>query len=72
LLEAKHSSEIENIITTSDKLFQHAQQDSQADPATKEALRYRTALYDGFMRLKELTKKTAMIRDRRVIFCILL
>ena len=25
LLEAKHSSEIENIITTSDKLFQHAQ-----------------------------------------------
>ncbi len=45
---------------------------SQADPATKEALRYRTALYDGFMRLKELTKKTAMIRDRRVIFCILL
>ncbi|GAC19143.1 hypothetical protein GARC_2176 [Paraglaciecola arctica BSs20135] len=53
LLEAKDSSEIENIITTSDKLFQHAQEDSQADPATKEALRYRTALYDGFIRLKQ-------------------
>jgi hypothetical protein len=52
--------------------FHHAQQDSQADPATKEALRYRTALYDGFMRLKELITKTAMMVDRRVIFCILL
>ncbi|WP_409308424.1 protein adenylyltransferase Fic [Pectobacterium sp. B1J-3] len=48
LLEAKDSSEIENIVTTSDKLFQFSQEDSQADPATKEALRYRTALYDGF------------------------
>ena len=54
LLEAKDSSEIKNIITTSNKLFQHAQEDSQADPATKEALRYRTALYEGFMRLEEL------------------
>jgi Fic family protein len=53
LLEAKDSSEIENILTTSDKLFQHAQEDSQADPATKEALRYRTALYQGFVQLKQ-------------------
>ena len=53
LLEAKDSSEIENIITTSDKLFQHAQDDSQADTATKEALRYRTALYEGFTQLKQ-------------------
>lgn len=53
LLEAKDSSEIENIITTSDKLFQHAQEDSQADPATKKALRYRTALYEGFTQLKQ-------------------
>ncbi|GLR71550.1 protein adenylyltransferase Fic [Agaribacter marinus] len=52
LLEAKDSSEIENIITTSDKLFQHAQEDSQADAVTKEALRYRTALYEGFTQLK--------------------
>ncbi|MDT0594669.1 protein adenylyltransferase Fic [Glaciecola petra] len=51
ILEAKDSSEIENILTTSDKLFRHAQEDSQADPATKEALRYRTALNEGFTRL---------------------
>ncbi len=48
LLEARDSSEIENIVTTTDKLFQHADDDSQADPATKEALRYRTALHQGF------------------------
>lgn len=48
LLEAKDSSEIENIVTTTDKLFQHAQgNEEQADHATKEALRYRTALYQG-------------------------
>ncbi|RLU00090.1 MAG: Fic family protein [Ketobacter sp.] len=48
LLEAKASSEIENIVTTTDKLFQYAAEDSQADAATKEALRYRTALKEGF------------------------
>ena len=52
LLEAKDSSEIENIVTTADRLFQYAQSyDSAADPATKEALRYRTALYAGFQSL---------------------
>lgn len=51
LLEAKDSSEIENIVTTSDRLFQYAQEAASADPATKEALRYRTALYNGFMEL---------------------
>lgn len=52
LLEAQSSSEIENIVTTTDKLFQYAQEDSQADPMTKEALRYRTALRQGFDGLK--------------------
>ncbi|MBA3996446.1 MAG: addiction module protein [Candidatus Accumulibacter sp.] len=51
LLEARDSSEIENIVTSTDKLFQFAHRDSQADPATKEALRYRTALYRGFRSL---------------------
>lgn len=51
LLEAKDSSEIENIVTTTDKLFQHAQSDGQADAATKEALRYRSALQSGFLSL---------------------
>jgi Fic family protein len=53
LLEARDSSEIENIVTTADKLFQHAQISGRsADPATKEALNYRKALYDGFQSLR--------------------
>lgn len=52
LLEAKDSSEIENIVTTTDKLFQFAEEESLADAATKEALRYRTALFDGYQSLK--------------------
>jgi len=48
LLEARASSEIENIVTTTDKLFEYADiADDKADAATKEALRYRTALYEG-------------------------
>lgn len=53
LLEAKDSSEIENIVTTTDKLFRHVQADSQADPATKEALRYRSALFKGVQSLTD-------------------
>ncbi|MFM8516972.1 MAG: protein adenylyltransferase Fic [Nevskiaceae bacterium] len=48
MLEARDSSEIENIVTTADSLFQHADGGGGADSATKEALRYRTALYWGF------------------------
>lgn len=51
LLEAKDSSEIENIVTTTDQLFQHAQGDGTADHATKEALRYRSALHLGYQSL---------------------
>lgn len=47
MLEAKDSSRIENIVTTSDQLFQYADHAELADPATKEALRYRTAMYEG-------------------------
>lgn len=53
LLEAKDSSEIENIVTTSDSLFQFAEDDGAADMATKEALRYRTALYQGFLNIND-------------------
>lgn len=52
MLEAKDSSRIENIVTTSDQLFQYADRAEGADPATKEALRYRTALYDGYTHLE--------------------
>ena len=42
LLEARASSEIENIVTTTDKLFEFADiAEDRADAATKEALRYR-------------------------------
>ena len=48
ILEARASSEIENIVTTTDQLFRLASDESAAaDPATKEALRYRTALWRG-------------------------
>lgn len=54
LLEAQASSEIENIVTTADRLFRFANEaGNQADPATKEALRYRTALSEGFQTLKQ-------------------
>jgi len=61
LLEAQASSAIENIVTTADKLFQHLQADTGADPATREALRYRHALLEGFNALKTrpLTTRTA-------------
>lgn len=48
LLEARASSEIENIFTTNDLLFRFRQDEEHADSATKEALRYSHALLDGF------------------------
>jgi len=38
LLEARASSEIENIVTTTDKLFRGLGSEEHADPATKEKL----------------------------------
>ena len=61
LLEAQASSEIENIVTTADRLFRHVNDATgRADPATKEALRYRTALNRGFEMLKRRPVATAM------------
>lgn len=62
LLEAQASSEIENIVTTTDKLFQYANQMSlsQADPATKEALSYRAALKDGFEKIQKRPSNTVL------------
>lgn len=63
LLEAKDSSEIENIVTTNDALFREASQiDDGNDPAAKEALRYRAALFSGYETLKTrpLTARTAI------------
>ncbi len=61
LLEAQASSEIENIVTTADRLFRYANDaGNRADPATKEALRYRTALYRGFKMLERRPVSTAV------------
>ncbi len=54
LKEAKASSEIENVITTQDKLYQalYAKAD-KPDVATKEVLRYREALLMGTQLVRE-------------------
>ena len=60
LFEAQASSEIENIVTTTDRLFRFADQtESQPDPATKETLRYRTALNEAAQTLKRRPLSTA-------------
>ena len=61
LLEAQASSEIENIVTTTDQLFQFREVDDNADAATKEALRYSRSLLEGFRSLlqRPLTTRTA-------------
>lgn len=61
LLEAQASSEIENIVTTTDRLFQYREADDAADGPTKEALRYSRALLEGFesLRQRPLTTRTA-------------
>lgn len=63
LLEAQASSEIENIVTTADELFRFAQDEAAAsNPATKEALQYRTALFAGFesVQVRPLSVTTAI------------
>ena len=62
VLEAQASSAIENIVTTADQLFQYSEDAGPADAATKEALRYRTALKRGFDALatRPLTTATAV------------
>lgn len=54
LQEAKASSEIENIITTNDALFQaFAAEAKEPDPAIKEVLGYRQAVWNGYNALKK-------------------
>jgi Fic family protein len=69
LLEARASSAIENIVTTTDKLFEFVDtSDNRADPATKEALRYRTALFEGTRAVRRdgVTAATAIDVCRRI------
>lgn len=61
LLEARASSEIENIVTTADALFRSVDAGDRADGPTKEALRYRQALVAGAqaIRARPLSTRTA-------------
>jgi Fic family protein len=66
LLEARASSEIENIVTTTDKLFEFADiAEDKADAATKEALRYRTALYEG----SKMVRRGMLSTDMAIHIC---
>ena len=66
LLEAQASSEIENIVTTTDKLFEFADiAEDKADAATKEALRYRTALYEG----SKMVQRGMLTTDMAIHIC---
>jgi Fic family protein len=65
LREAQDSSEIENIVTTGDKLYKAAilPPGATIDPQTKEVLRYRTALRKGYDLLKDQPLSMAMLRQ---------
>ncbi len=53
LQEAKASSEIENIITTNDELYKSAVADKKLEnPATKEVISYKNALWHGLKQLE--------------------
>ncbi len=53
LQEARMSSEIENIVTTNDDLYQGSSDEAIANPHTKEVLHYREALWQGFNSLSK-------------------
>lgn len=67
LQEAKASSEIENVITTNDALFRaFTAKTTQIDAATKEVLRYREALWEGFNVLRKRPVVTTNLFERVV------
>jgi Fic family protein len=54
LQEAKDSSEIENIVTTSDALYKaDVEKEKKIDQTTKEVQRYAIALNEGYNRIKQ-------------------
>ena len=67
LLESQASSEIENIVTTTDALFEYAQADARrvenADSAVKETLRYRQSLHYGMAALKAQPLTTTLMEE---------
>ncbi|MDQ3192993.1 MAG: Fic family protein [Bacteroidota bacterium] len=70
LKEARASSEIENVITTQDKLYQAlSAKGIQVDTATKEVLRYREAMFYGvnFIKKKSFLTTNAIIEIQKTL-----
>jgi len=68
LKEAKASSEIENVITTHDKLYQALTlKSAEVDKDTKEVLRYREALFTGqkFIRQKGFLNTNGIVKVQK-------
>lgn len=63
LQEAKDSSEIENIVTTNDELFQNEVHTIKHNAATKEVLEYRKALLKGY----DIIKKSSLLTCNSII-----
>lgn len=61
--EAKDSSEIENIITTHDELFRAMGKEKAENPAAKEVVSYRSALWHGY----ELVKEKGLLTTNMII-----
>jgi Fic family protein len=72
LQEAQTSTAIENIFTTEDELYKAVSdtiREASANPATKEVLRYREALWDGYKTIqtrKKIDQSTALRVFRQV------
>ncbi len=67
LQEAKTSTEIENIFTTEDELYKaisDTQKEANINPATKEVLKYREALWAGFRTLQDSQKIDTILIQR--------
>jgi Fic family protein len=70
LKEARASSEIENVITTQDKLYQAlSTKGTQTDSSTKEVLRYREAMLFGFhfIQKKGFLSANAIIEIQKIL-----
>lgn len=63
LLESQASSEIENIVTTADALFEAQQDAGRADAPTKETLAYRSSLYHGLQAIAQRPMSTRLIEE---------
>jgi Fic family protein len=71
LQEAKTSTEIENIFTTEDELYKaisDTYKEGNINPATKEVLKYREALWTGFRELQESQKIETKLIKRNYLF----